>query len=499
MRLVDAMTASGRRRGLIGAISALAGIAAGVLGGWLAGHWLWGVACAFLVLLAVAAAAEGLKSRSEDAPGPRIVFVPGHGAISKSIFVAGDVTHSRTVKIGGGATGAVVVLVALGIAFGGTVYFTSQPSGYPSVAAGRSVTSWLPTPPIRLKPFGAAYSRWQLAVPGSGYSTADVLFTDGMLLVSVPAHSGAQVTAYHEATGERAWSSIMPSTPELTGNLLFVLNYPNVLTSYSASTLGPTSVSRINPVTGNVLWTSQRLPNTQARGLTASGRYVVLGPMVLSAATGATLMVLPRLTWACAVRRGILIQVGSHLTLDSLLGGRLQTAWSTDITGYEVFGTCPQIMLVREAKKYQDFMTYTGKAVQSRATVALVNPRTGAIGTKAAAVWASVTTRGIDLISPDGRLAFLSSSGEQFGRSNSEPFQYEGGILWSFSSRSRGIHSVVIQAMMPDSFEPLGKIVITRWQMAEASGQSGDQAGFATDGRYTAVGAGGTIFVFKLQ
>ena len=132
------MTASRRSRGPVAAISAVAGILAGILGGWLAGHWLWGAACAFLVLLAVVAGAESLKACREDAPGDRTAaLIVGHGgAVSNSVVATGDVDQSRTTNIRGGAVAALLAILALGGSAGGTLYYAYQPAGLLSGSGG---------------------------------------------------------------------------------------------------------------------------------------------------------------------------------------------------------------------------------------------------------------------------------------------------------------------------------------------------------------------------
>lgn len=55
----------GARGKTAAAISAVAGILAGVLGSWLAGQWLWGVAAGVLVLTVIATGAEVIKAGAE--------------------------------------------------------------------------------------------------------------------------------------------------------------------------------------------------------------------------------------------------------------------------------------------------------------------------------------------------------------------------------------------------------------------------------------------------
>ncbi|SRR5712691_1315222 len=138
------------RRGNTAFAGTIASIFAGIIGGWLAGRWLWGVACAFLVLVAVAAVAAAIESgraRSADSPGharsaepsgQRIVSaLMGHNAaISNLVFAAGNVdqsqttnVESRTTNFRGGAFGVVLAFVALVGTVGGTWHFAHHTSG----------------------------------------------------------------------------------------------------------------------------------------------------------------------------------------------------------------------------------------------------------------------------------------------------------------------------------------------------------------------------------
>src|SRR5580700_6276387 len=95
-RMEGCVRSLGCRRGRIAAVGTLASVLAGILGGWLAGHWGWGVACGFLTLLAVAAAAASMNARDEEAPASRSVSVYlGHrSSITGSVIAAGDVDQS---------------------------------------------------------------------------------------------------------------------------------------------------------------------------------------------------------------------------------------------------------------------------------------------------------------------------------------------------------------------------------------------------------------------
>jgi hypothetical protein len=109
----------------------VASILAGIVGGWLAGHWVWGIACAFLVLLGVAAIATNMGVRDENTPDDRSISIAmgHHSTVSDSVIANGNVDQSRTTRISAGA-GAIVAIVALCGATGGTWYYARQPAGH---------------------------------------------------------------------------------------------------------------------------------------------------------------------------------------------------------------------------------------------------------------------------------------------------------------------------------------------------------------------------------
>jgi hypothetical protein len=127
-------------KGSLAAVSAVAGILAGVLGAWLTGHWLWGAACGILVLLGVVAGTEALKGSRETTNMPGATNISGN-AISYETFIAGrdinqnrinnDIDQSRTtnIRFAGGAAAALVAILAFAGATGGTIYISQQPHG----------------------------------------------------------------------------------------------------------------------------------------------------------------------------------------------------------------------------------------------------------------------------------------------------------------------------------------------------------------------------------
>ena len=98
---------TGKFRGSLSATSAIAGIAAAILGGWLTGHWLWAPFCLLLVLIAFIAVAEAIKARREtDGKDEIVANSPGFGGpyISFShdeINRYGDNASVGNVTIGG--------------------------------------------------------------------------------------------------------------------------------------------------------------------------------------------------------------------------------------------------------------------------------------------------------------------------------------------------------------------------------------------------------------
>jgi MFS family permease len=103
------MTGSLGFRGFIAAISAVCGIVAGILGGWLTGHWQWGVAFAFLIMIAIVAITEFHKTMWEDGQIPRDHDYPGP-------------TTSAGVRVG---AAMLTVLASLGCA-GGVLYYVQH-------------------------------------------------------------------------------------------------------------------------------------------------------------------------------------------------------------------------------------------------------------------------------------------------------------------------------------------------------------------------------------
>lgn len=124
-------------RGSLAAVSTVSGILAGVLGGWLTGRWLWGAACGFLILLGVAAGAEAIKARRENSKeASATVSLNDNASLGDTLIAGRDLTqnrisnkihHQKTTNIRAGSPAAVLAVVALGTATGGTLYMSQQP------------------------------------------------------------------------------------------------------------------------------------------------------------------------------------------------------------------------------------------------------------------------------------------------------------------------------------------------------------------------------------
>jgi hypothetical protein len=334
--------------------------------------------------------------------------------------------------------------------------------------------------------FGDAHSRWQLKTPDGVSTSNSVLFAGGLVLVSTPAVSAVQVTAYREATGAKVWSRSLGSVPELAGNILLAFSYSPSTVDYLAAGPCPASISRINVMTGAVLWMSQ-VPSAACASLSgsapsASGGHIVLGETLLSSSAGTTLMDLPSSGKARAFRDDILIQEGSALALESLQSGRLHAVWRQNIAGYNIYPGTQQIMASR------------GNPGQPPGTVALINPGNGSIGRSIASSDATPTQRGLDVLTLARHLDFLSTSGIKQGP-KSNGYLYAGGILWDYHSpNGYSTGPVYAYATAADSFKPLGKLVTTRSQVSA----EGNDSFVASDGRYAAIVADPVIYIFKL-
>jgi outer membrane protein assembly factor BamB len=334
--------------------------------------------------------------------------------------------------------------------------------------------------------FGDSYSRWQLRVPDPASAAGLVTFSYGLVLVAEGSSPATQVTAYRETTGAQVWSRAFPSGPVAAGNLLLTLTYSTTLTAYHSmaapSRLCPSAISRINPATGQTVWTSS-VVDALCQQPSATAAYVVCGSTILSAADGATLQQLPSESQGWAFGSDILVQDGSALSLDKLRAGRLQPLWQRNIAvGYTVWAAPPQIVLSR-----QDYNS-------SLARFILLNPVSGATVKSITALGLLITPDGVDVLSPAGRMLFLSASRVKTGPEFSSVL-FSGGILWSYRSpNGYSTGPVYANAIDPESFKVLGRLVTTRSEV----GAEGNDSYVLSDGKYAAIVAAPVIYVFKL-
>jgi MFS family permease len=130
------MTLSSKFKGSLAATSAVAGILAGVLGSWLSGHWQWGVACAFLVLLGVAAGVEAFRASRKSKDSAEEPSLSGNPSYGDALVAGRDIYQSRSIsnidqskttsfRLSGGIA-TVVAILALGGAAGGTIYVSQR-------------------------------------------------------------------------------------------------------------------------------------------------------------------------------------------------------------------------------------------------------------------------------------------------------------------------------------------------------------------------------------
>jgi hypothetical protein len=157
--------------------------------------------------------------------------------------------------------------------------------------------------------------------------------------------------------------------------------------------------------------------------------------------------------------------------------------WQRNIAvGYAVWAAPPQIVLSR-----QDYNS-------SLARFILLNPVSGATVKSITALGLLTTPDGMDVLSPAGRMLFLSASRVKTGPEFSSGF-FSGGILWSYRSpNGYSTGPVYANAIDPESFKVLGRLVTTRSEV----GAEGNDSYVLSDGKYAAIVAAPVIYVFKL-
>jgi len=169
-----------RYRGPLAAVSAIAGVAVGVLGNLVTNHWLWGTFCGLLVLTAFVAATEALKAWREDdrerslavnSPASSLPYTAfsytgashsfGHNTSVGTVQVAGGNiddhrktvfrNNTTTIKVGGFW---LVALVALIVAISGTLHMRANPGGSaPQNAAALAAEGGHSSPAAAVKGF----------------------------------------------------------------------------------------------------------------------------------------------------------------------------------------------------------------------------------------------------------------------------------------------------------------------------------------------------------
>lgn len=136
-----------RYRGSLAAASAIGAIVAGIIGGWLTNHWLWGVFCLLLILLVFVAAAEALKTHREEIDSNQLVInsptlagpytslnytgnsyhLGRRASVGKIMLAGGNIEyHGHTINIKIGTFLGIILLALIG-AIGGTFYMTRNP------------------------------------------------------------------------------------------------------------------------------------------------------------------------------------------------------------------------------------------------------------------------------------------------------------------------------------------------------------------------------------
>lgn len=339
------------------------------------------------------------------------------------------------------------------------------------------------------------HSRWQLQLPTQGSNGSEALFIDGLLLVSEPDGSIVHTTAYHEDTGTKAWSRDFTQTPVDPGGILLAGTSSTSLSAYRTNAVGaaraacPPAITRINPMDGTDMWTSQA-SGTDCGSITASTAYVIDGTTILDASTGVTIEQLSTdgSTRGWAFGSDILVQDGNNLQLDALHDGALQPKWKRETQGYTVAPDYPQIIL-----------SATTPADGPR-QYWLISSATGANTRSFLAVRAVAVTGGVVAVSRAGQLTFLSGSQDKIGptlggQAANYGLSYSDGIIWEYNSpNGYSTGSIYASAADPASFKILGRLVTTQSQVSA----EGNDSYVVSDGQYAAIIASPVAYVFKL-
>ena len=144
--------------------------------------------------------------------------------------------------------------------------------------------------------FGDSYSRYQIRVPDQGstcrYGDLPQTFGPGNRRQYVRSPGDCLPGGHREDSLDKRFPicSGGGGEPLADGNLSWI-HYPLTVSS-PPGTACPSAISRINPGTGQTVWTSN-VAGTRCGNLTASTMYVVCGGTVLSASNGAVMEQLP--------------------------------------------------------------------------------------------------------------------------------------------------------------------------------------------------------------
>jgi hypothetical protein len=163
-------------------ISSVAGILAGILGSWLTGKWLWGVAVGVLLLIAVVAGAEAVKVQAEGGEGSRkksgedaLVhqevsikvgrdFTPIDSIVAGRDLIQNQTTNANSRK-GSLVALAAICLCSLLVGTGGTIYLRPEPRGHriqvTHAISRPTVSHTTVSPESSATPFAGNASQWK--------------------------------------------------------------------------------------------------------------------------------------------------------------------------------------------------------------------------------------------------------------------------------------------------------------------------------------------------
>lgn len=178
-------------------VQSASGIIAGILGGWLTGHWLWAPVCGLLVLIGAVAVTRVFNARRESGSEGGTFT-----AINRDL---------ETVKRGTVGIAGIVALLALGMAIGGTLYFSVQDS-FPVLESPQGLAA------------DGSHSSPDAAVKGF---TGDAFLGDGPGACGyvIPDEQQACIDAYNQGNGQipsTQGTSLGTAAPVVNGALALV-------------------------------------------------------------------------------------------------------------------------------------------------------------------------------------------------------------------------------------------------------------------------------------